>query len=54
MRKIISFREMLNSIHYYFGKTSNASSPQLYVPIQKYLKSYPGSQYSSKIADKAS
>ena len=53
MRRIMALSNMLIPVRL-FGKTRDAPLPQLYVPVPKYLNSYLGSQYSSRIVGKAS
>jgi len=48
------FIEILIPVRLFGKQNQQCISPQLYAPVQKYLNSYLGSQYSSKIAGKAS
>ena len=48
------FIEILIPVRLFGKQNQQCISPQIYAPVQKYLNSYLGSQYSSKIAGKAS
>jgi len=50
----IGFIEILIRVQLFGKQNQQCISRQLYASVHKYLKNYLGSQYSSKIASKAS